>query len=301
MKGNTSHAPIRSHGAVAFKALVTGMVITVLSITAVLGQDSTLVFEAASIRASTRGRFGIDLHPSGRFTATNAPLTVLIARAYDIQDFRIIGATDWMSSDGFDIVAMADADIHRPITAKQIDVMIRNVLAERFQLKTHIESRKMPVYRLASSRDRKGLYPQMVPSSIDCDAARAEQDRWIASGHTGAPPVYFCGTRVSLDPGNGEATMSFGAVSLADFASRLTTTLGRVVIDETGISGRFDITLRISPESLRGYSPPPGRVSPSNFPSILGAVQEQLGLRMETDRRSVDVLVIDHAERPSDN
>jgi uncharacterized protein (TIGR03435 family) len=181
-----------------------------------------------------------------RFTATGT-LRDLLRMAYGIQDSQISGGPGWLQSDRFDIEArpqqLANADQHR--------VMLRTLLADRFKLALHHESRELSVYALAAARSgsKLGAAPQDA-TSITTGAARIS-----------------------------------GRFPLSDLARYLSQTLGRTVVDQTGLAGVFEIKLEWMPDEE----------------SLFTAIQEQLGLRLEPAKEAVDVLVIDHVEKPSGN
>ena len=164
--------------------------------------------------------------------------------------------------------------------------MMRNLLTDRFKLVVHREQREMPVYVLVTARADKTLGPRMRPVDVDC---AAEVARAMAARRGGAPPpsdpnkMPLCGMRTR--PGN---VMARGT-TLQQLTRNLSQFLGRAVVDRTGLNGTFDLDLEWSPE----------QTADATGPSIFTAVQEQLSLKLESQRAPVDVLVIDRVERPS--
>lgn len=276
-------------------------------------------FEVASLKPnkSGDGRMQIGVHPGGRYTATNMPLRGLIQNAYQLQPFQLVDAPAWIT-DRFDIVAKGEPEEpgHGALFAarqgpNRNQLMLRALLADRFKLKVHTESREMPVYALTLARGDGRLGPQLKRAAVDCGAMGAARGRGPAPvpapGAPDArrpegvlpPDAMRCGIRIG--PGN----IAAGGVVLPQFANMLAILAGRIVIDRTGLAGNFDIDLQITPEQMPAFGPggpPPGAppIDP-NGPSIFNAVQEQLGLRLESTKGPVDVLVIDHVEQPTED
>jgi len=275
-------------------------------------------FEVASIKPnkSGDGRVMMGIQPGGRLTATNVTLRLLIRNAYQLQDFQITGGPSWLAEDHFDIVAKAPEGeaTGDPFRAAQTgqpsrgQLMIRSLLAERFKLVVHNETKEMPIYALIVARSDGKLGPQLKPSEVDCAALMAAgRGRGPLpppgppgpSGPGGPPPP--CGIRIGMgNMGVGGSPMSQVANSLSIFA-------GRIVVDKTGLAGNYDFTLTWTPDQLPQR--PPGAPEPlvngvpidPNGPSLFTAVQEQLGLKLDSQRGPVTVLVIDRAERPTEN
>jgi len=294
------------------------------------------VFEVASIKPnkSSDGRFSIGFQPGGRFTATGMPLRQLIAIAYgsagqQLPTFRIIGGPGWMNSDRFDIVAKAEGDI-APGPNSPLPLMLRALLADRFKLVVHNESRELPMYELVKARSDGKLGPQLRPATVDCAARAAARGRGGApppGGPAGPGPGSGPDGRGAasggpgpggpgFDPGGrpvcgmmvGPANLAAGSQSMAQFATLLSGRVQRVVVDRTGLTGNFDIDLTWTPDQIpqgAAAQPPPGAppqppIDP-NGPSIFTAVQEQLGLKLESAKGPVDVVVIDRAEPPTED
>ena len=275
-----------------------------------LAQDAAdPAFEVASVKPnkSGDGRVVMLSQPGGRFTATNVTLQMLISTAYGIPqplpNFQILAGPDWIRSDRFDIVAKAPEDTP-PGPNSPMSLMIRTLLKERFGLVVHDETRALPVYALVMARADRKPGPQLKPAAVDCAA--------IMARGCGGPPVppppgergperMPCGIR--LTPGN----LAGGGSSIAQFASAISRFVNRPVLDQTGLSGNFDFDLQWTPEQMPPAAPPgpPGApqlppIDPDG-PSIFTAVQEQLGLKLESTKGQVNVVVIDRAERPTED
>jgi uncharacterized protein (TIGR03435 family) len=265
--------------------------------------EDQLAFDVASVKPNVSGdmRVTVEALPGGRFSATNAPLRTLIREAYALQAFQLSGGPGWLDSDRFDIVAKSDANL-APV---QTRVMLRALLAERFKLSVHTETRDLPRYALVLARADGKLGPQLRRTGADCTQA----PEWLGIGPppVRAPPLRgsprsFGGAGEdapcrSVGPGSGGA-IRFRGITLEAFAKFLAMPVRRPVIDRTGLSGDFDIELEMTAE-LGPPPPPPGlpdQVDRASAPSIFTALQEQLGLRLDSQRGPVDVLVIDRVE-----
>lgn len=233
-------------------------------------------YEVASVKPNVDDGFGYTFHiDPGTLSASGITLRRLIMTAYQVHGFRIVGAPEWVDSQRWDVQAKHDG----PVSPDQIHQMLRTLLEERFQLRSHFEKRQMPVYELVI--DRRGA---KVPAAKDPEAM----------------PTFRTG--------NGLVQMT--TVTSATFASQLSYSLARPVIDKTGLSGNFDFALEWTAEPGENGGPttsglPPGtpapRPSTADGPSIFTAIREQLGLQLKSGTGPVEVLVIDHAEKPDAN
>jgi uncharacterized protein (TIGR03435 family) len=268
-------------------------------------------FEVASVKPDKSGgmnrRIGM---PADRFEATNVPLQNLIAIAYGdagpppqaLANDRISGGPSWMNTDLFDVVAKAGGDSPPgPEGAAQKLAMLRTLLAERFKLAVHHETKIVPIYALMLARSDGKLGPSLLRSDVDCAAALAARGAAPPPPPTpGARPP--CGAMVGLGP---VALLTAGAQTMPGLANMLSRITGRIVVDHTGLSGSFDADLRFNAEDLGGLPQPPAgadRPAPTtDAVSLFTAIQEQLGLRLDAQRGPVDVVVVDHAEQPTED
>jgi uncharacterized protein (TIGR03435 family) len=255
----------------------------------------TASFEVASVKPNTTGdhRVAIGLQPGGRFNASNVPLRMLLRQAYDIQEFQIVGGPEWLRSDRFDIVAKTPEG---EFSADQMRPMLRALLAERFNLRAHNETREMPVYALVKTRQGGSLGPDITPSAVDCAAV-------MQSRRGGAPPAP--GQKIDCGLLIGVGKMNAGGMPMTTLARSLSSLVGRIVVDKTELTGGYDFELTYAPDGLGGLPPLPNEV-PLNegdptAPTIFTALQEQLGLKLDERRATVDVLVIDSVEKPGEN
>jgi uncharacterized protein (TIGR03435 family) len=254
-------------------------------------------FEVASVKPNKTGdgRVMLGLQP-GRFNATNVPLRMLLRQAFNVQDFQIVGGPDWLGSDRFDIIAKApdgdfNGDVMRP--------MLQSLLVERFKLGFHRETRDMPIYALMKARPDGKLGPNLSASTTDCAGTRGRRGG-------GPPPAPQPGEQLDCGFMIGAGRMNVGGMPMTNLAQALSPMVGRIVLDKTELAGNYDFQLTYSLEGIGsafpGGGPPlvngaPPQVDP-NSPTIFTALQEQLGLKLDSQRGPVDVVVIDRAEQP---
>ena len=261
-------------------------------------------FEVASVRENTSGsnQVSIGMQPGGRFGASNIPLVMLIRSAYRLQDSQLVGAPDWIETSRYDITAKADRDLPPPSPFGPPStgmLMLQSLLEERFRLKVHREVREQPIYALVTARSPARLGPNLRKSDIDCEVPAAM--RKAASAPVFEKPVPQCGMHM----GFGE--ILGGARTMGLLSNALAQTVQRSVVDRTALNGNYDFHLKWTPDFVRQRaSGAPGetvRVNGIDFDpsgaSIFTAVQEQLGLKLDATRGPVEVLVVDHIERPA--
>ena len=295
-------------------------------------------FDVTSVKRNTSAAGPMTIRNTpGNLSAFNTPVSQLIRMAYQMQDFQIIGAPDWANTDRFDVEGKFDPAAGPPPAstppAPRMMLMMRTLLRDRFGMVARVETREMPILELRVARADGRLGPQMKPSTVDCGAllgGRGPIDGRGAppAGRGGGSPIDGRvvgpppdGRGVPLPPGApfslGERPqcgdrMGFGQLLAGGMPiSRLVTqTLaqltGRVVVDRTGLTGTYDIELKWTPtpDQLPPGPPPPGVELPSidaNGPSLATALQEQLGLKLETERGPVEVLVIEKLVPPTEN
>jgi uncharacterized protein (TIGR03435 family) len=242
------------------------------------------VFEVSTVKENKSGSSGSSSNSrDGRFTATNVSLKSLLQyQAYGVPESRIFGGPKWISLERFDIEAKTDSATTDRLRALDRDqrrvhtrAMFQQLLAERFKLAVHWETRELPVYAMVVAKEGPRLDPTKEPD-----------------GHSGT------------SSNDGELTAR--GVTLTQMADVLTqelsSELGRVVIDRTGIQGRYDCALKWRRDTGRMSDATDGSAaSTDSSPSIFTAIQEQLGLKLESTKGPVQVLVIDRVEMPSEN
>jgi uncharacterized protein (TIGR03435 family) len=228
-------------------------------------------FEVASVRRSDPNARGgrAQFLEGGRFLASNVPLDYLIRQAYELDEKQLLGGPSWISVDRYDI--QAKADVHA--TEADLRVMVRDLLAVRFQFKNHWESKEIPIYNLLV--DKKGLKMQRARED-DVPGGGVNIGREMLSGH--------------------KVTMA----RLADALSR-PRLLDRPVLDKTNLAGVFDFKLQwrtsVANSGAAAQNPDDSLLPPS----IEAAIVEQLGLRLSSEKQAFNVLVVDRLEHPTDN
>jgi len=235
---------------------------------AVAPPPPTKTFEAVSIRKREGGTGGSTSRPAGGFMAPNLAVINLITMAYDLRFVQLIGGPEWIRTDRYDVMARAEGN--PPIS--EMRPMLQAMLADRFKLKAHRETREVQGYRLVQAQP--GRLGPKLQEGADCALKAARPNGPCGITYNG-PSLTFRGSPIANLRGNLEA----GA--------------GGPVIDATGLSGLYDFELRWS--EVRPGEPP------SDLPNLFTALQEQLGLKLEPTRVTLEVLVIDSIERPTEN
>jgi uncharacterized protein (TIGR03435 family) len=250
--------------------------------------QTPLAFDVASIKPNTSGeaRQGVRFYPpSDRVVVTNMTLRGLIRNAYQLQDDEVAGGPSWLDSDHFDIVAAGDGN-HSP---QDKWLMLRVLLLERFKLAVHKETRELPVYALVVAKSGT-LGPKLQHVDPDCSPPRTPPPQ----GPPDRNRPNQCGALFA-----GPGTVSFRGVLMTDLARfGLASQVGRIVVDRTGLAGRFDLDLEFNQTTSLKASPEVADASGDSAPSIFTALQEQLGLKLQSEKGPVEVLVVDHAEHP---
>jgi uncharacterized protein (TIGR03435 family) len=270
--------------------------------TLVSTQSVSPSFEVASIKPNHSGAAegGIRVQPGGRFAWTNMTLKQLIATAYGFDQREVIGGPGWLGQEHFDVIAKVEAAtsaVDENGSPGPLFAMLRGLLEERFQLKAHRESADGPIYALVRVRPGDRAARRLVPSNIDCDAVMRDraQGKPAAPAANGTLPCAIRAVRGRIDA---------AAISTGQLAGVLARIVGRPVVDRSGLTGNFDVTLEFRPEFQAAFNVDPEPLEPvaaADAPSIFTAVEEQLGLKLESTRGPVGVLVIDRAEKPREN
>lgn len=228
--------------------------------------QEALRFEVASVKANVGADRSIPFRmpPPDGITLTNNPLESIIRYAYNVQPFRLIGVPAWTREERYDIAAKAA----RPISEDERRLMMRALLVDRFHLNARFESRTQTVYVLKPARADQQLGPGLTPRP-DCSSTPCE------SGGSGR-----------------NDSIRVRAVTLTRLAEgMLSTVRGELVVNETGIPGTFDVELSWRPETSSDAN--------DARPAFSTALEEQLGLKLDPQRRPVDVLVVQSIERPT--
>jgi uncharacterized protein (TIGR03435 family) len=235
-------------------------------------------FAAVSIKVNKSGDLPFGIRPSagGRLTATNVPVGALVAWAYRLWGEQLVGAPDIRSAERYDVVATSEGDPKYDRDHPELQIMFQKVLADRFKLTFHRETRDLPVYALVVTKHG----PKIQPTEEGTSSVRA----------------------------TGFAKMSVQHGSMSAIVSLLGGEAGRMVIDKTELTGSYTFDLDwkkyIAPLERPGVDPSELRraFDSSSVPqAISDALEAQLGLKLELQKAPVEVLVIDHVERPSEN
>ncbi len=296
-------------------------------------------FQVASIKLSTLPNGGGAIRPGpqggpgtadpGRVTYSFSTIADLIASAYSVKRYQILGPK-WLDAERFDIVAK----VPQGAIKQQLNIMLQNLLAERFHLTLHRETKELPVYALVVGAKGPKLKPSNIagtPFASDSPPKENERGETAAAsppplrpglrgmklGQDGCPETppmggNRAGSFMMMTP-NGECILS-NAQTMDGLAAQLSNGFDRPVIDQTGLSGKYDFKLRYDPSSMTGgrggpkdaLDPAPAGGDASNRadppPGIFNAIQEQLGLKLEARKGPVELLVIDRVDkRPAAN
>jgi uncharacterized protein (TIGR03435 family) len=269
-------------------------------------------FEIVSVKRNTNANAPVSIStPPGRYIATGVPLRLLINSAYRLAPDQYVGLPNWSESDRFDVSAKA------PDGAKpdELQPMLQSLLAERFKLVAHMETRDAPIYALVMARDDRRLGPQLKKSTTDCApilAARQAEARTRGPAPVRVPALGqnerpVCSIRTTRRQTPGGATLNgyiAGNTTIARLAEQMRGEVRRLVVDRSGLTGEFDFDLQYAPARDLPTAPPPGATpvaASDEGPSLFTALQEQLGLKLESTRGPVEYLVIDRVEKPTDD
>jgi len=241
-------------------------------------------FEVATIKPSDPGRPGKLFTVRGRDVITiNTTMNDLITMAYNVHARQITGGPAWLDSEKYDVTGRPDVP-GQPSVA-QIKIMLQKLLADRIQLKFHREKKELSVYAIGVAKTGAKI-------------SRSQSDP------NGLPGLFFGGAGTG-----GGVAFNVRNATLAEVASTLQgSVLDKPVVDQTGLAGKYDFTVKFTPDpgQMAGFGPagpppPPAAENPDAPPDLFAAFQQQLGLKIETSKAPVDVLVIDKIEKPSAN
>lgn len=241
-----------------------------------MAADANPSFEVATIKPSNPDRPGKAFLVRGRqFSTLNTTTSEMIAFAYGVQARQIVGGPDWLDKDKYDLLAVPDGE-GQP-NSDQWKMMLRKLLADRFQLVFHHDKKELSVYAIVVAKNG----PKLAKSQADPH---------------GLPSLFF----------RGLGTLPAANATIGDLAGVLQgAVLDRPVVDQTGLTGKYDFTLTWTPDQFQfrgmGATPPAPSDNPSAPPDLFTAMQDELGLKLESTKASVDVMVLDKVERPSAN
>jgi uncharacterized protein (TIGR03435 family) len=258
-------------------------------------------FEVASIKPNRSGDMSMSImFQPGRFVATGMAVKQLITMAYDIKDFQVTGGPGWIDADRFDIDAKEPEGfaegldkLPRDQRRAKLGQLIQSLLADRFALKVSHATKELPVYALVVAKSGPKIQAAK-PGDTYPNGIKGPDGR--ALGHGGM---------MRMGPGQ----LTGQGLPIASLVGLLSQQLGRDVLDQTNLKGNYDFDLRWTPDQVpagmpmgpEGPKPVEGPPPDTSGPSIFTAIQEQLGLKLESTKGPVEILVIDHIERPSEN
>jgi uncharacterized protein (TIGR03435 family) len=281
--------------ATTFALLVLNAHSPVLTAQAPVPTGAPLTFDVASIKPSDPdARGGMISGPApSQFTVKNMSLDRIIMYAWGLRDFQLTGGPGWVHSDRFDIVAKYPQGWSTSQGPAQVPLMVRALLDERFRLTMHPETRQGPIYALVMARSDRRLGPRLRPTAIDCA-------KYIAAEQAAGRQVVSSGGMTTCLSVSSDQFIRASVRPIGILATLLSARVGRPVVDRTQLNGNFDIELEWSPE-LPAATPGTGVPSPpvDDKVSIFTALQEQLGLKLESERGPIDMWIIDAVEPPS--
>lgn len=257
-------------------------------------QEPPPTFDVASIKRDVSGEPDMFFRIIPTLHLERVTLKALVIMAYRVHDFQVTGGPDWIDSDRYNIDAKGQPPSAVNLAYRDLQLQrLQTLLRDRFQLTIHRETKELPIYVLTVAKGGPKLHPP------DC-IQRPPGDYTIAPGKTSWA---YCGL---LGGGNGGIQAS--STTMADFANWLSNPLSRTVVDKTGINGEFQIHLTYTPDlpavpspDAAGPSLADGAAAADLRPDIFAAIEEQLGLKLNSAKGPVEVITIDHVERPSDD
>jgi uncharacterized protein (TIGR03435 family) len=293
-----------------------------LALSIVAAQEpSTPIDYVASVKRNTTGGGLIRIVP-GNISITGMPAGFMVRLAYGLQDFQMVGGPGWIFSDRFDVEAKVEGPLAQG-GPTFLQTVLRQLLADRFNLRTHKDTRELPIFALVLARSDGRLGPNLTRSSDECVAMMTAGGRGRGGrgpDGRGGPPL---NGRGGPPPAGGPAALNFddpppcggrmggvgriraGGSTIEQFAAGLLSERAqRVVIDKTGLTGYYDISLSYTPTPDQLLQGPPGAPPPQvdpDAPSLFTAIQEQLGLKLQDQRGPVEILVIDSIDQPTEN
>ena len=258
--------------------------------------------------ASASGNFAIPFmgartEPGGRFLG-NATLKQLVVYAFDVRDYQVEGGPKWLTTDYFDVKAVAGFDA----TAVEMRGLVRALLAERFGFRSHTDTRQAPVYALTLARSDGRLGPRLKPTTPECLQQLEQRKKGAVVPPTPPPSARDfsnqtprCGTTMMMTRAGGALTMLMGGMDLTSLVRQISSEVAAPVVDQTGLTGLYDITLEYASERINvggGRGLDPNGTDTPPLP-LMPAVQQQLGLKLEKQIGPMPVVVIDAAELPT--
>jgi uncharacterized protein (TIGR03435 family) len=249
------------------RALIVGGFLFLAACASFAQSGKAPAFEVASVKpAEPSGYMDFRIQPGGRLEVTSQTLRLIVMQAFGVKGYQLSGGPSWMDTDRFDIVGKAEGN---PSHA-EVMAMLQTLLADRFQLKVHQETKEGNIYALVVGKNGPKLKPPV--------------------GEANARSMIYLQRITPRDQPGINYALDGHKATMVMLAGRLTDEVRRPVLDHTGLTGEFDFNVAYSIDD-----------NPETGPSIFNALQEQLGLRLETTKGPIETLVIEHAEKPSGN
>jgi uncharacterized protein (TIGR03435 family) len=266
------------------RAVVSVIVLCVAGAAAFAQAPAPVAFEVVSVRENTSAsqRTGFSGPSPGRLTIENLFLRFILLEAFQVRDHQLVGAPSWTEEARYDITATHPAGA---VPQRDLYPMLQRLLADRFGLVTHRETREMPLYNLVLARSDGTLGPRMTRSDTDCE-------QWLA-----ADPARRTGPRTDCMTQTSRRSHTSRTQPLAAILGPLQSLTGRPVVDRTGLTGRFNMDLEWTTSGDLSVTAG-GDASQGTGLSLFTALQEQLGLKLEPSRGPFEVVVVDTIERP---
>jgi uncharacterized protein (TIGR03435 family) len=276
-------------------------------------QAGNAAFDVVSVKRTAPGARGniaamavgpgqVSLRPGGRLAAPMVTLRDLVRAAYAVEDLQVVGGPAWASADRFDI----EATTRPEATTDDVRIMLRALLRDRFKLDARMDTRELPVSVLELARTDGRLGPQLRRAGADCAPPTPPANMPSVPPPPPPPPGGGRALLIMTTPFRCPAIvtpwhMSLRAATMSQFAYRLTAFLRRLVTDRSGLAGEYDLDLTYAPDP--GVPPPMvnGTALTIDAPALPTAMRDQLGLKLETSRTPVQVVVIDRADPPTEN
>jgi uncharacterized protein (TIGR03435 family) len=284
----------------AMRSILVSAILAAIGLSAKAAQTTNPpAFEVVSVKANISvGESGMISSPNapGQLRVTNIPLRAILVHAYQLRDYQIVGAPDWTRTARFDITAKFPDGIDQ---ATHYFPMMQRMLVDRFELMARREIRELPIYRLVRARGDGRLGSQLIRSTVDCE-------KWLAEGR----PQLGAGGPSAVAPDGKRPACAFiaqrnfltaGTQTIGRLAQLLESRVGRPVVDATDLQGKFDIDLKwdvLTSGDPQSAAAPAGASPPTPGVSIFTALEEQLGLKLESARGPVEVLAIESINRP---
>jgi uncharacterized protein (TIGR03435 family) len=268
-------------------------------------------FEVASIKVNHSGTSFVRMGGPdvSRYVASNISAKMLITFAYNMRDFQVSGGPGWINSDKFDINAKVEDSLAeqmqklpRAQQQDQMRLLLQSLLADRFKLAVSHETKELPIYALVVAKSGSKLKEVPPP---DAQANSGRPPALPPPSGPNPPPVPPGMFRMMIGRG-GVSTLTASASPISDLVMMLSQQLGRQLVDQTGLKGTYDFTLQWTSDMGLGggvlpVAPDSAGANDAGGTSIFTALQDQLGLRLESTKGPVDTIVVDHIEEPSEN